>query len=250
MKCIDVKENLDALLDGEISISPQRAIENHLENCVYCRAEFNYLQKLGQTLKQNLTATAPASLNTKIFSEFEKFHAAKRSAKISETAPTERIGWFGIPRFAFAAAIILFTLATFSAFQIGRMSADNIIVETPRVPENQSLTVNQNAENSPAKNEISPAAKIVEVPVIREKIVEIPVYKEKIVTRIIYKNAPVKSENNAGENTFIPPVGAANNLILSSRLKDNRYSTQVNLAGFQMVSQLKPQIIKGENNEK
>ena len=250
MKCIDVKENLDALLDGEIETAPKRTIENHLENCVSCGAEFSRLQMLGQTLKQNLTTAAPASLDAKIFSEFESFHAAKRAEKTLETAPKEKFGWFGIPRFALAAALVLFALTTFAAFQIGKMSAGKIIVETPQVIENQSLTASQVTENNQTKDENLSSIKIVEVPVIQEKIVKVPIYKEKIVTRIIYKNAERKTENNAGKNDSVSPVGASNNSILSSRLRDNRYSTQVNLSGFQLVSELKPQIIKGEKNEK
>ena len=118
------------------------------------------------------------------------------------------------------------------------------------MPENQSLTANQIAENNQTKDENPSLVKIVEVPVIQEKIIEIPVYKEKIVTRIIYKNGDRKTVNNAGKNDSVSPVGASNNSILSSRLRDNRYSTQVNLSGFQLVSELKPQIIKGEKNEK
>ena len=251
MKCIDVKENLDALLDGEIETAPKRTIENHLENCVSCGAEFSRLQMLGQTLKYNWTTiAAPASLDAKIFSEFEKFHAAKRAEKTLAAAPQKKIGWFGIPRFAFAAALFLFALATLAAFQIGKMSAGKIIVEMPPVPENHTLTVDRNAGNNLAKDENSPPEKIVEIPVIREKIVEVPIYKERIVTRIIYKNSERKPENNGGSDNLISLPDAPNEPILSSRLKDNRYSTQVNLAGFQLVSELKPQIIKGESNEK
>jgi hypothetical protein len=240
---------LNALLDGEIEILQKREIEKHLENCVFCEAEYESLRAVGESLRQNLRVSAPFALDEKVLSAFQTFHREKRGEK-AEKAEKAKMVWFGVPRFAFAAAFVLFALTSLAAFQIGRMSAGEVSILMPKVTDNQSLTVNQVTENSQAKDENSTSVKIVEVPVIREKIVKIPVYKETVVTRTIYRNAETRTEKNDGRKTFAAPVGGTNDSILSSRLKDNRYSTQVSLEGFQLVSELKPQIIKGENNEK
>lgn len=231
MKCNEVKENLDALLDGEAAIFQTEKIENHLENCFSCQTEFKNLQMLSRTLKQNLPVSAPAFLDEKIFSEFENFHAAKRAEKPQEKSSKEKIGWFGIPRFAFAAALVLFTLATISAFQIGRMSASEISLVMPEVQENTA--VKQDEKSMPVK--------IVEVPVIREKIVEVPVIKEKIVTKKIYIN-----QENAVENEDKSKVSTA----LNEMKANNEYLTPIELKGFQPVAKIKARITKkSEVNE-
>ena len=225
MKCINVKENLDALLDGEVSFTQKREIENHLETCVSCQTEFENLQAISGILKQNLAISAPLFLDKKVFSEFKNFHAEKPKEKL------QKIGWFGIPRFAFAAALILFTLGIISAFQIGKMSASEISVIMPEVQENKTLN-----------QEKIMSVKIVEVPVIREKIVKVPVIKEKIVTKIIYVNKDEKTDTN---------LPAKKDFALKNKIEDNKYLTRSNLEGFQPVSEMNLRISKEDNqNEK
>ena len=84
MKCIDIKENLDALLDNEIEISNKQEIENHLESCISCEAEFNNLQAIRKSLKENLKISAPAFLDEKVLSSFQEFHNEKRPAKLKK----------------------------------------------------------------------------------------------------------------------------------------------------------------------
>lgn len=231
MKCNDVKENLDALLDGEVEIFQTEKIENHLENCVSCQTEFKNLQAVSRTLKQNLAVSAPAFLDAKILSEFASFHAAKRAEKPQEKSSKEKIGWFGIPRFAFATALVLFALTTFSAFQIGRMSAGEISLVMPQVQENPAVK----------QDEKSAAVKIVEVPVIREKIVEVPVIKEKIVTKKIYVNQEKAVENMDKSKA---------NTALNEKKANNEYLTPIELEGFQPVAKIKARITKkSEVNE-
>ncbi len=247
MKCIDAEKNLDAFFDGEIASSKE--IETHLENCVSCRIMFENLGAISGAMKQTFAVSAPPHLGEKLLSAFQNRHEKERRKNIAPEPQTEKIGWFGIPRFAFAAAFVLFTLATISAFQIGRMSVGEKIVMMPPVTENNTLTATKSAQLTPLKDENPVQIKYVEVPVIREKIVEVPVVKEKIVTRIIYKNITVEDAKKNDVKNGFPPFGKEN-LAVISRLRDNRYSTQINLKGFQIVSDLKPQVIKGEQNEK
>ena len=231
MKCIDIKENLDAFADGEIEFTQATQIENHLENCVSCKTEFEYLQTIGKSIKQNLQISAPAVLDEKVLTAFQTFHNEKRVEKKS----AEKIGWFGIPRFAFAAALILFALATISAFQIGRMSAGEISVVMPEVSEDKNISQNNtDIQKSPTQ--------IVEVPVIREKIVEVQVIKEKILTKTVYVN-----KNDKGRTT----LPAKEDYALKNKIEENKYLTRSNLEGFQPVSEMNLRISKEVNqNEK
>ena len=234
MKCINIQENLDALLDGEVEISKKREIENHLETCASCQKEFEYLQAFSQSLKRNLAVSAPPFLDAKVFKQFDDFHKEKASEKPRK----EKIGWFGIPRFAFAAAFLLLALGMFSAFQIGKLSASEVVVAMPEVRENRNLE----GKDLASKDEKTEVVKIVEVPVIKEKIVEVPVIKEKIVTKTVYINRDKKNE-------IRPNSPSKNNMALKNSVKDNGYFTQTSLKDFQPVSEFKLRINEEENKK-
>lgn len=230
MKCIEVEKKLDAFFDNEIV--PSKEIEAHLENCVSCQTSFENLQTISRAMKQNFTFSAPPLLGEKVLSAFQNHHEDKRREKVEIKPQTEKIGWFGVPRFAFASALIVFALATISAFQIGRMSVGERIVMMPQVAENKSLA------NNPAIQENSNAVKIVEVPVIKEKMVEVPVIKEKIVTKKIY----IKQES-AFEDTDKSNKNEENTA-LNENKANNEYLTPIELEGFQPVAKIKARITK------
>lgn len=226
MKCADIKENLDAFADGEVGFTEEKKIENHLENCLSCKTEFANLQALGKSVKEILRVSAPASLDEKVLNDFQNFHDKKQT----ETSETKKIGWFGIPRFAFAAGAVLFFLATISAFQIGRMSAGEISIVMPQVQEEQISPPVKPDDQTPEKN---PApVKIVEVPVIKEKIVQIPVIKTKTVY-VVKENKPDNRPNT-------------NDLAMKNSIENNGYLTQTNLKDFQPVSEFKLKVSKEE----
>lgn len=229
MKCIEVKEDLDAFLDGEIRFAEKKKIESHLEKCLSCQTELESLQSVGDSLRRNLFITAPVSLDEKVFSAFEDFHSQKQIVEIERKE--EKTGWFGIPKFAFAAAFLLLALFSAFAFQIGRMSASNLEISIPEVSENQK-SFDRN----------SPEIKIVEVPVVKEKIVEVPVIKEKIVTRTVY------IEKKSNDSNFLT-ASTENNLALNSSIKDGEYLTTTNLEGFQPVAEIKAKITKKEEEK-
>lgn len=232
MKCINVKENLDALLDGEVEVLQKREIENHLETCVSCQAEFENLQAISGILKRNSIISAPPFLDEKVFSQFDEFHAAKPKEKPQK----EKIGWFAIPHFAFAAAFLLFALGIVSAFQIGKMSASEISVVMPEIQESKNSVASSNSDFAENKESKAETTKIIEVPTIKEKIVKVPVIKEKIVTRIVYKE---KDKAIGKENNF------------SSNIPNKKNIAQAEIDKYRIVSELKPRIIKtGDNNEK
>lgn len=235
MKCVDVKDNLDALLDGEVEITQKRKIENHLETCVSCQAEFKNLRAVSATLKQHPTISAPALLDEKVFRAFRDFHAEKTTEKL----PQEKNGWFGIPRFAVATTLILFALATISAFQLGRMSANEVGSVLPQVQEKSTSTTDEFAQDNLKKDENPTQTKIVEVPVVQKTIVKVPVLKEKIITKMIYVNT---------KNKLRSTVVVKNSLALKNSLENNGYITQTNLKGFQPVSVFEIKISKKEKD--
>lgn len=230
MKCIDIKEKLDAFADGEIETAERKKIEIHLEDCVSCKTELENLQLFGKALKQNLYVSAPASLDEKVLADFQNFHGGKRDEKIEN----KNLNWFGIPRLAFTSAMLLFAVAILSAFQIGRMSVGEKSAVMPPIQENNNSFEVKTSDKEPPE-EVNTAVKIVEVPVIKEKIVKVPVIKN----RIIYvardrKNEPVRN------------ISADDNLALKSSVEKNGYLTRTNLKDFQPVSEIKFQINREE----
>ncbi len=242
MKCIEVENNLDAFFDGETSQSNE--IETHLEKCVSCHTAFENLSAIHQTIKQNFAVSAPSLLGEKLLSAFENHHLDKRREKVNTKQQTEKIEWFGIPRFAFAAALMLFGLATISAFQIGKMSVGEKIVTMPQLQENKNAKNTESAKNNLTGEEKSAQIKYIEVPVIREKIVKVPIIKEKLVTRTIYVN---KYRQNDEKQNF----GSNNALSAKSSVGNTGYFTQINLNEFQPVSEFNLKINREVNeNEK
>ncbi len=241
MKCIQVREKLEAFSDDEIGFSERENIASHLANCESCGSEFEGLKSLSKAMKNTLPMSASASLDAKVFEAFES-HNAVATAVVTEEKQ-EKIGWFGIPKLAFAAALLLLAMFSGFAFQLGRMSVGNVqenLAEKDRksVEENKSKSsefVVTNKTDSEEK-EKKVETKIVEVPVIKERIIKIPVVQEKIVTRTIYvdRNQKVNKPNLSGKD----------NLALNNSVKDGEFLTQTNLKDFQPVTEIKPKISK------
>ncbi len=235
MKCINIEQKLSELLDGELGLSEKATVETHLESCDSCRNSFANMQIISGNMKQNLAVSAPNLLDKKVLNAFQDFQNEKLAEIPTEERQTQKIGWFGIPKFAFAAALILFGLIGITAFQIGKISASEVTIISPEIKENKSvndLPSKTVAENNVAKDENT---KIIEIPVIKEKIIEVPVIKEKIVTRIVYKERERTNRNKA---------------IVKSKTQNDENFAQAEINKYRIVSELKPKIIKaGETNE-
>lgn len=243
MKCIEVKKNLDALLDDEIRFSEREKIGEHIKTCESCQTEFKNFQTISKSMKQSMPLIAPTYLDQKIIGAFENHHARKQTFETEE-----KIGWFGIPKFAFATAFLLLAIFSGLAFQLGRISASSVEIATsvnreniqglPNKKTEKVLTTKSDFDEKVGKE--SPEIKIIKVPVVKEKIVKVPVVKEKIVTKIVYvdkQNLMKKRKNNK-----LPKTTFA----LNNSVKEAEFSTQTNLKDFQPVTEIKPQIIKKE----
>lgn len=235
MKCIEVRENLDELLDGSAPIELARDIEGHFGDCLSCRTEFKNLRAISGTLRQIVPVSASAAFDEKVKNTFQAFHDEKRAQIIGADEHKEKTGWFGIPRFAFATAFVLLALTAISAFELGRMSASEISVVTPIPQEERTSMVPELERNN------TTAAKEEPVPV---RVIEVPVIREKIVTRTVYVTKDKRKEPRRG-------IPVKSSFAMQNSLKDNSYLTQIDLKGFQPVSDFKVRINRQEKeNEK
>lgn len=236
MKCINIEQKLNELLDGEIGLSEKATVEKHLESCDSCRNSFANMQIISGNMKQNLAVSAPNLLDKKVLNAFQDFQNEKLAEIPTEERQTQKIGWFGIPKFAFAAALILFGLIGITAFQIGKISASEVTIISPEIKANE--TVNDLPSKVVAENK-EPNVENDE----KTKIIEIPVIKEKIVTRTIYVD---REKTEKKENVTRPSFNRNDDVAMESSINENGFVTQTNLKGFQPVSDLKVKITKKE----
>lgn len=229
MKCVEVEHQLNLLADDEIDFSQKEEIERHLQNCPSCQNSRKSLQFVGAFLKQPVSA--PANLDERVLDAFQKHHANKKPLPILK----EKRRFFGrifIPVPIFALVLAVFALAVGTAYQFGKISAATTITADKKdseiLPDKSSDTANLSPQTS---------VKYIEVPVT--KIVKIPVIKEKPITRIIYRDKNAK-KTFSPINPKTPEIEAD---------KNNQYLTEFDLRGFQVVSELKPRIIKEGKNQ-
>ncbi len=228
MRCIEVKKNIDAVIDGEATAEQSNDLKTHIVNCGLCRTELKVQETLSTYLKRILPVSPAASLDEKVLKAFQLVHSKQQVQTVGEENRTGKIGWFGVPRFAYAVAIFLLTITAISTFQLGKMSASELSSNT-ELPQNDQT-----------KSEKPMLTNIVHVPVIQEKIVRVPVTTEKIITRTIYVKKKTES---------LSPK--KNGITLKSSVENNGYLTQANLAGFRPVSEINLRISKEEKeNEK
>ena len=234
MKCSEVKNFFQPLLDNEIELAGKDEIKTHLDVCDLCRADFESLQTTQNLLKKQPQILPTMSFDNRVLQAFESRKNAKQETKKSWFA-----GLFAIPKPALAFALGLFALALGLTFLLGRLSvasSPQIVIQPPVNIESKQDEVKQQSVN-PVKEEVARAT-----PEIRTvtKIVQVPVVKEKIVERIVYLNKQNQNRGIENKNIKNPPTIAKNDNIAS----------QFNLKNLQPVMNVTYQIIKkGENNE-
>ncbi|NNE98180.1 MAG: hypothetical protein HKN25_04085, partial [Pyrinomonadaceae bacterium] len=133
MKCTEVKEKLESFFDGETRSSENDGINSHLVNCDTCRADLESLKRIRKTMKRVLPISAPASLDSKVLGAFHTRQFKNQTT--SGIVEQKKTGWFGIPKLAFAGALLLLVLFSALAFQAGRISAGNVQASAPNTIE-------------------------------------------------------------------------------------------------------------------
>jgi hypothetical protein len=231
MKCFEVKNFFQPLLDNEIKLAEWHEIKTHLDVCNFCRADFEYLKTTQKLLKKQPQILPTISFDNQVLQNFENLQSAKQKSRKS---------WFTglilIPKPALAFGV--FALALGLTFLLGRMSVTSL----PQI-----IVKQQSANSELKKDEIklpivnSVKDEITASPAIKTviKYVEVPVVKEKIVERIVYLNKP--DQKNRIENINIKNP--------STIAKRGNIASQFNLKDLQPVADVTYKIIrKGENN--
>jgi hypothetical protein len=63
LPCDRVREDLEAFVDGELSLDDQVSIESHLQECVACRLEASELSEIGQALRASPVVSQNVALD-------------------------------------------------------------------------------------------------------------------------------------------------------------------------------------------
>ena len=92
-------QHLSPYIDGELDTLTTERLKDHLETCVFCRGELNFMLQIRNSLRQGATSTkAPLFLKEKILGEARQ---ARRTAFIPR--------W----NFAYAAGLVVVVLLAF-----------------------------------------------------------------------------------------------------------------------------------------
>lgn len=235
MQCSEVEEFVNRLIDDELELPVKKSMQSHIDECHSCKRVFENTQSVGGMLKSWLPSVAPSShLDALVMEAFY----SKQKQHISNAPQSwlhKIFGWFVIPRpVAVAFAAVIFAALLGFTFQLGRNSATDVQMTMPM----DNLTALQTQPS----DKILPVA--LETPAI--KIVEVPVVREKIVTRFVYLN------KRSGEKNAVKTARSnqqSNELSMNDSIAENSYLTQTKLKGFQPVSKIKATIIKGGNTD-
>ncbi|MEJ7862964.1 MAG: hypothetical protein WKF90_15145 [Pyrinomonadaceae bacterium] len=232
MKCSEVKNFFQPLLDNEIDLPEKHEIKTHLDICDFCRADFEYLKTTQKLLKKQPQILPKVSFDNQVLQDFENLQSAKQKSRKGGFT-----GLFSIPKPALAFGVL--TVALGLTFLLGRMS----VTSSPQI-----IVKQQSANPELKKDEIKPPIvnsvkdKTAASPAIKTviKYVEVPVVKEKIVERTVYLNKP--NQKNRIEN-----INIKNQSMIA---KSGNITSQFNLKDLQPVANVTYKIIrKGENND-
>lgn len=112
MKCVDVRNNLSAFVDGETGVQIHREIKAHLESCRECAAEAEGLMLISGHVKSLPIVVAPKSVDAAVF-------AALLSQNYKDDSAPPVIAWHTIPRIAWICFALITIVVGTSAFFVG-----------------------------------------------------------------------------------------------------------------------------------
>jgi hypothetical protein len=243
MNCTEVEKQIYFLLDDGASSEIREQVKHHLKECQNCKQIYAKLEAVNEVLMKSITVPEPYRMDTNVIEAFRRHQSKKHKAKESANWWAALLELILIPKTAVALFALLFVVSGALAFQFGRMTATNVQAPTSQAEKINQLTFKE--KDAPVIS-TEPASKPM-ADSHSTKFIKVPVIKEKIVTRIVYVNKPLKreSQRDTSSGTF-----EKNNLAIKSSMQRNEFLTEVNLKGFQLVSDSKVRIIKkGETNE-
>jgi hypothetical protein len=244
MKCVEVEKQIDSLLDGEVNSVIREEVEHHLKECWACGQIHEKLRAVDELLTKSVPVPDPKRLDEFVMDAFYRHHNKNQEIR-------ENVNWWtalstlSLKQIAAAAlAALLFAASVGLAYQLGRITATDI---QPAMPQTEKVSQSGFKEKNVSTSPVETTSNIKnEAPVT--KFIRIPVIKEKIVNRIVYVN---KSQKRESENRIPSSMTDRNNLTLKNSVRENEFLTEVNLKGFQIISDSKTRIIKkGKIDEK
>ena len=115
--CEQIREELSAYLDGELSEQDRSALDTHLRACEACREMLEELKGVSATISDLPRAKAPVSLLTKVKNDIaaepalrEQVRTAVAFSSVARGGPRPRAHWAPIA-FGAAALVMLCLLA-------------------------------------------------------------------------------------------------------------------------------------------
>ncbi|MDH5178248.1 MAG: anti-sigma factor [Gammaproteobacteria bacterium] len=96
MSCKEILDNIEAYLDGELTLSDRRDVEDHLADCADCQAELERRRALGQVVRKTGYTPAPAALKRNI----------KAGLKDLTGEAEARFGWSQLIGFSGGSALV------------------------------------------------------------------------------------------------------------------------------------------------
>ena len=221
MKCDDVKELMDELINNELDWSLVQKMEAHIKQCSACEETLSGMRAIGDLLRDSLPIFSP-SVETEA-AVMGAFSRARYEEKTKTIRPTSRKTLFApitlpMPAFGLSAVAILALLGI--AFQTGRLSAGDV---TPAIPMVDSH-VPRSAPEQPPRTQV-----------------EVP--STKVVTRFVYLKRPRQKKSGTGVRE-----AGADMPTLNTSIAENGYMTQTSLKRFQPVSTIKFRVVKGSRS--
>ncbi|HEX8286920.1 MAG TPA: anti-sigma factor [Pyrinomonadaceae bacterium] len=225
MNCVETKNNIEALLDGELDDITKDAVEHHLWICPACLKWKERMASFSSLLQtSNIPAPSPL-LDERVMKSFEIRNASESF--------WHRVvfGKLAVPKPVFAALLLLMLCSIWLAFQAGKINSTEVSMTAPSIVSNEIPV--QNAE-----------------PKIQTVEVEVPVIKEKTVTRIVYVRETKNTINEKNETNTTNEKGKSGVLIrndapqFSSTVTDKGFFTDVSLKGFEPSAEINAKIIK------
>ena len=249
MKCTEVKKTFDGLAYGEISSSTKMMVESHLKACVSCQQDLSALQTIGKTVRQVSPIVAPILLDKRVLSAFQNHHAKKGTS-----SGDEKLGWFGIPRLAFATAFLALILFSALAFQLGKISATETTIYLPLNAENMPSLDKKELPLETATDTQGEKARMIVPTLTAERIVKVPIYRDRIVTKTVYlkskeliRKATLERLRKYGKSKR----SSGSNFQVTSDINPQIIPTEDTKSDFRIAPDLNPKVIKkGETNEK
>lgn len=225
MNCVETKNNIEALLDGELDDIARDEIEHHLWICPACLELKERMTTFSSLLQMSDIPAPSAQLDKRVMESFKTHNA-------SESLWQRWVfGGFIVPKPIFASLLLLMLGSTWLAFQMGKISSTEILMTAPSIVLNEIPI--QNAETK-----------------IQTVAVEVPVIKEKTVTRIVYVREPKNTINEKNEKNTTNEKGKSGVLVrtnapqFSSTVTDKGFFTDVSLRGFEPSAEISAKIIK------